>query len=69
MDTENMKAFISDVVTELDKRQEEAMADMKAAPGDTFASGRALAYQEIAEIVKTRMDVYRIDDENAEKTA
>ena len=57
-----MKAFIADVIDELVKRCDEAQAQMEESPGDSFTSGRALAYQEIEEIVKNRMDIYRISN-------
>ncbi len=69
MEVENMKAFIADVVDELIKRCDEAQAQMEESPDDSFTSGRALAYQEIEEIVKNRMDIYRISDDESKKTA
>ncbi len=69
MEVENLKAFIADVVDELVKRSDEAQAEMQESPDDSFTSGRALAYQEIEEIVKTRLDVYHIQDEDSQKTA
>ena len=55
-----MKFFIADFFEEISKRKE-ANADMKKDGSDLFVSGRALAYNEILEILQNRLDVYGIE--------
>lgn len=56
-----MKFFIADFFEEISKRKKEADADMKKDGSDLFVSGRALAYNEILEILQNRLDVYGIE--------
>lgn len=64
MDSENMSGFILDVLDELSKRNSEAHADMLNNKGDMFCSGRALAYQEVMEIINNRLDIYELSKFN-----
>jgi hypothetical protein len=63
MNDENLKAFISDIVTEINNRYSESQEEMKNNHNDLFISGRSLAYQEVYEIIKNRLDIYDITDE------
>lgn len=56
-----MEFFIADFFEEISKRKKEADADMKKDGSDLFVSGRALAYNEILEILQNRLDVYGIE--------
>lgn len=62
MTVKNTNAFIDDVVSEIKNRCEEAQSDMKSSPDDSFSSGRALAYQEMFEIIKSRLKIYGINN-------
>jgi len=62
MATGNTKAFTDDVIAEIKNRCEEAQSKMKSAPNDSFSSGRALAYQEMLEIIEARMKIYDIHE-------
>lgn len=59
--------FIADVIDEIKKRYDESQNQMKLDPKDKFIEGRALAFQEIKEIIENRIEIYGIDDFLAEE--
>lgn len=59
----NLEAFVADVYTEIKERYEESQNEMKEKKGDSFVSGRALAFNEAFEIIKNRLSVYDIKDD------
>ena len=65
---ENLLAFIADVCSELTERNEEAQKERAEHPSDMFNSGRALAYQEIVEIINNRLDIYEITTNEVKRT-
>ena len=60
MDNNTLQIFISDVVSEITQKRDEAQQEMKNNSGDSFASGRALALEEVFELIQTRMKVYDV---------
>lgn len=52
--------FMADVFDEIQKRYNESQKEMSERQGDLLVSGRALAYNEIYEIIKNRMDIYGV---------
>ena len=61
MDIANMEAFIYDIINVIQERYEEAQNEFNENKGDAFISGRSLAYQEVFEIIKNRIDIYDIN--------
>ena len=55
-----LKVFIEDVYSVVTERHEEAQKEMKEQQDDLFKSGRALAYQEVFEIINTRLNIHEI---------
>ena len=62
-----MKYFISDLISEISERKKEADKDMHEDSSDLFFSGRALAYNEVLEIIQNRLEIYGIEIEQQEK--
>lgn len=60
----NLENFISDVVSTMKERYDESQEEMLNDPKDQFNSGRALAYQEIYDIIATRLKTYEIKIES-----
>ena len=60
MDNNVLQVFISDVITEITQKRDEAQQEMKNHSDDSFASGRALALEEVFELIQTRMKVYDV---------
>ncbi|MBQ8688017.1 MAG: transposase [Ruminococcus sp.] len=61
---EMLKAFIVDFMSEITERKAEAETEMREERSDLFKSGRALAYNEVFEILQNRLDIYDIKIEN-----
>ena len=59
----SLEAFAADVYTEIKERYEESQSEMKEHKDDSFVSGRALAFNEAFEIIKSRLDIYGIKKE------
>lgn len=51
---------MADIISEINNKHSESQQEMKNALNDEFISGRALAYQEIYEMIQTRAKVYGI---------
>ena len=51
MTKHDLENFVSDVVATMNERHDESQKEMLKDPKDLFNSGRALAYQEIYEII------------------
>lgn len=62
MAIENAGAFADDIITEIQERCKLAQTEMKASPDDAFMSGRALAYQEMLEIIQSRRKIYGLSE-------
>lgn len=60
----NLENFISDVVSTMKEQYDESQEEMLNDPKDQFNSGRALAYQEIYDIIATRLKIYEIKIES-----
>ncbi len=60
METSNEKIFIEDILDEIMKRHCESQRQMKANPNDAFNVGRALAFQEVKEIIENRLEIYEV---------
>lgn len=56
----DLENFISDVVGTMSERHDESQKEMLENPKDLFNSGRALAYQEIYEIIESRLKTYGV---------
>ncbi|MCK6576391.1 transposase [Myxococcota bacterium] len=52
--------YVKDLVILLKERAEEAVLQAEASPGDDFASGRALAYGEVLDLVANQGEAFRI---------
>jgi len=61
-----LKFFIADTMAEILERYEEADQESKDSPKDLFKSGRALAYQEMKEIIDNRLAIYEITEKDLE---
>ena len=64
MDINTLQAFISDVVSEVTQKNKESQIEMQKNPNDAFICGRALAIEEITELVQARMKIYDIEKEH-----
>ncbi|MCR5122770.1 MAG: hypothetical protein K6B74_10155 [Ruminococcus sp.] len=60
VNVEDLENFISDVVETMTERHDESQKEMLENPKDLFNSGRALAYQEIYEIIESRLKTYGV---------
>lgn len=60
MSDNSFEYFVADVLDEIQKRYTESQKEMKESQSDLFISGRALAYNEVYEIIKNRMNIYGI---------
>ncbi len=61
---ESMIAFISDFIGEISDRKAEADEELKKDYSDLFCSGRAMAYNEVYEILQSRLDIHGIEIQN-----
>ncbi|MEE5993247.1 MAG: hypothetical protein V3G42_08400 [Oscillospiraceae bacterium] len=61
-----MKFFITDTIATTLERYEEAEQESKDFPEDLFKSGKALAYQEVKEIIENRLAIYEITEKDLE---
>lgn len=61
-----LKFFITDTIATILERYEEAEQESKDSPEDSFKSGRALAYQEVKEIIENRLAIYEITEKDLE---
>ena len=60
----DLENFISDVVATMNERHDESQKEMLENPKDLFNSGRALAYQEIYDIIESRLKTYGVTLDN-----
>ena len=60
MTKHDLENFVSDVVATMNERHDESQKEMLKDPKDLFNSGRALAYQEIYEIIESRLKTYDV---------
>lgn len=60
MDNANLQVFISDVVSEITQKKNESQQAMDDNSSDDFVIGRALAYEEVYELIQARISVYGI---------
>ena len=63
MDNNTLQAFISDVISEVSQKHKESQTEMQKNPNDSFVCGRALAFEEMIELIQTRMKVYEVEIE------
>lgn len=63
MDDNTIQTFISDVISEINQKHKESQTEMQKNPNDSFVCGRALAFEEMIELIQTRMKVYEIEAE------
>ncbi len=62
----NLEFFVTDFMSVIAERFSESQKEMRDNPNDKFISGRALAYQEVYEIIQNRVEIYdiKLDDED-----
>lgn len=58
---ESMAAFISDFIGEIASRKAEADEELKKDYSDLFCSGRSMAYNEVYEILQSRLNIHGIE--------